>query len=53
MNKFGGKWTKIKIDILVDYARAYLTIMQKYANESNWELIYFDGFAGSGKIKAK
>ena len=53
MNKFGGKWTKIKIDILVDYAKAYLTIMQEFANRYQWELVYFDGFAGSGEIQSK
>ena len=25
MNNFGGDWTKIKIEILVEYANAYLT----------------------------
>jgi hypothetical protein len=28
MNSFGGDWTKIKIEILVEYAKAYLTIMK-------------------------
>jgi hypothetical protein len=28
MNYFGGDWTKIKIEILVGYAKAYLTIMK-------------------------
>jgi three-Cys-motif partner protein len=51
MNKFGGNWTKDKIDILVEYAKAYLTIMNKYAPKYNWKLMYFDGFAGSGFIK--
>lgn len=46
MNNFGGDWTKIKIEILVEYAKAYLTIMNKY----NYKLMYFDGFAGSGVI---
>jgi hypothetical protein len=27
MNNFGGDWTKVKIEILVEYAKAYLTIM--------------------------
>ena len=27
MNKFGGDWTENKIEILVEYAKAYLTIM--------------------------
>lgn len=47
MNQFGGDWTKIKIEILVEYARAYLTIMGK---RRFFKLLYFDGFAGSGFI---
>ncbi|HRO41512.1 MAG TPA: three-Cys-motif partner protein TcmP [Flavipsychrobacter sp.] len=47
MNKFGGDWTKIKIEILVEYAKAYLTIMK---DRSYFQLMYFDGFAGSGFI---
>jgi len=47
MNKFGGDWTKIKIEILVEYAMAYLVIMNKYPF---FKLLYFDGFAGSGSI---
>ncbi|WP_323758182.1 three-Cys-motif partner protein TcmP [Roseivirga sp.] len=51
MNHFGGNWTEAKIEILVEYARAYLQIMNKFADRYNWKLIYFDGFAGSGYIK--
>jgi len=47
MNYFGGDWTKIKIEILVEYAKAYLTIMK---SRSFFKLLYFDGFAGSGEI---
>jgi three-Cys-motif partner protein len=47
MNNFGGDWTKIKIEILVEYAKAYLAIMK---NRSFFNLMYFDGFAGSGFI---
>lgn len=47
MNYFGGNWTKIKIEILVEYAKAYLTIMK---NRRFFKLLYFDGFAGSGEI---
>jgi three-Cys-motif partner protein len=47
MNQFGGNWTEEKMDIVVKYATAYLTIM----NQQNWvKTIYFDGFAGSGLI---
>ncbi len=47
MKEFGGDWTKIKIDILISYAEAYLTIMNK---KRYFKLLYFDGFAGSGSI---
>jgi three-Cys-motif partner protein len=50
VNEFGGNWTKIKIEILVEYAKAYLNIMNVYANRYGWKLMYFDGFAGSGEI---
>lgn len=50
MNNFGGDWTKIKIEILVEYAKAYLNIMNVHAKKYNWKLLYFDGFAGSGEI---
>src|SRR5262245_11896997 len=44
-DKWGGKWTEQKLDALIAYVRAYLTIMKKFPN---WKTIYFDGFAGSG-----
>ncbi len=47
MNQFGGDWTDKKIEILVEYAKAYLVIMNK---RSYWKLMYFDGFAGTGFI---
>lgn len=50
MNSFGGNWTENKIEILVEYAKAYLTIMNVYASRYGWKLMYFDGFAGSGLI---
>lgn len=47
MNQFGGNWTEAKMEIVVDYAKAYLTIM----NKQSWaKTLYFDGFAGSGLI---
>jgi len=50
MNEFGGNWTEAKMEIVVDYAKAYLTIM----NKQNWvKTLYFDGFAGSGSIDVK
>jgi len=47
MNQFGGNWTEKKIEIVVEYAKAYLTIMNKYPK---FKCLYFDGFAGSGDI---
>jgi len=47
MNQFGGDWTSTKIEILVEYANAYLTIMKKH---EYWRTLYFDGFAGTGFI---
>lgn len=47
MRQFGGDWTRIKIEILVEYAKAYLTIMNKHRQ---YKTLYFDGFAGSGFI---
>lgn len=50
MNQFGGNWTEAKMEIVVAYAKAYLTIM----NKQHWvKTLYFDGFAGSGLIDAK
>jgi three-Cys-motif partner protein len=47
MNQFGGGWTEAKMEIVVSYAQAYLTIM----NKQRWaKTLYFDGFAGSGLI---
>lgn len=48
MNQFGGDWTASRIEMLVEYARAYLTIMNQYPR---FQLIYFDGFAGTGLIE--
>lgn len=50
VKKFGGEWTAKKIEILVEYAKAYLVIMNK---NPYWKLLYFDGFAGSGMIQNK
>lgn len=47
MNQFGGNWTEQKIEMVVGYAKAYLTIMNKYPR---FKTLYFDGFAGSGSI---
>jgi three-Cys-motif partner protein len=47
MKNFGGDWTAQKIEIVVEYAKAYLGIMK---TRKFWKLLYFDGFAGSGFI---
>jgi len=47
MNQFGGSWTEQKIQMVVNYAKAYLIIMNKYPK---FKTLYFDGFAGSGNI---
>ena len=44
---WGGIWTRKKIEILVEYASAYLSIMKE---RTYWKLLYFDGFAGFGII---
>jgi three-Cys-motif partner protein len=47
MNQFGGNWTVQKMEMVVDYAKAYLVIMNKH---TQFRTLYFDGFAGSGDI---
>ncbi len=42
--RWGGGWTEKKLDAFSKYVWSYLSIMK----HSNWETIYFDGFAGSG-----
>ncbi len=44
---WGGDWTDIKNNIVVDYAKAYLMVMK---DRKYWKLLYFDGFAGEGII---
>lgn len=45
---WGGNWTEQKLDAFEKYVNAYLTIMNANRDKYGWELIYFDGFAGSG-----
>lgn len=47
-SSWGGSWTEEKLNAFEKYVNAYLTIMNKYRNQYDWKLIYFDGFAGSG-----
>lgn len=46
MNLSNGPWTDQKIEIVVEYTRAYL---KRRKSIRSWKLLYFDGFAGSGK----
>lgn len=49
---WGGNWTEQKLDTFESYVRAYLTIMNKYRDKYGWDILYFDGFAGSGSRSA-
>lgn len=49
--KWGGNWTEQKLDAFEKYVKAYLKIMYNTRIKCNgWprNIIYFDGFAGSG-----
>lgn len=48
--KFGGPWTIIKLDLLRNYLNAYAKV---FKNQSYYNLIYLDAFAGSGKCDTK
>ncbi len=48
MASWGGQWTEEKLDTFEKYVKAYLTIMNAYRDKFNWQLVYVDGFAGSG-----
>lgn len=41
MNQFGGDWTENKIEIIVEYAKAYLNIMKCSCNEKRLEAFIF------------
>jgi three-Cys-motif partner protein len=45
---WGGSWTIEKLDAFEKYVRAYLKIMNTHRERFQWQLIYFDAFAGSG-----
>lgn len=47
MNKFGGEWTKQKLDVLEDYLNFYMTALKNM----KFKKIYIDCFAGSGEIE--
>ena len=52
-SKWGGNWTEKKLDAFIKYVKAYLAIMNKCKKDYKWEIIYFDGFAGSGEGNKK
>lgn len=45
--KFGGNWTKKKLNIFTSYLDAYLVALQN----QKFKKIYIDAFAGTGKIE--
>lgn len=47
MNKFGGDWTKQKLDVLKKYFKFYTTALKN----KPFKKIYIDCFAGSGEIE--
>ncbi len=47
MNKFGGEWTKQKLNVLEDYLNFYMTALKN----RKFKKIYIDCFAGSGEIE--
>lgn len=49
-NEWGGNWTADKVAIFIKYVKAYLEIMK---DRPYFELVYFDGFAGSGEVTTK
>lgn len=46
--KFGGDWTKDKLDRLRKYLQAYITIFTRNTKASYFRTVYIDAFAGSG-----
>lgn len=48
LKAWGGRWTEDKLDAFEKYVKAYLKIMNSYRDVCGWQLLYFDGFAGSG-----
>jgi len=50
MENWGGKHTKIKLQVLLDYCTAYNKVMQ---NQTYFNLYYIDCFAGKGTVRTK
>lgn len=47
---WGGSWSRKKLDCVENYLVAFLSAMQ---NQTQWELVYFDAFSGSGEQHIK
>jgi len=46
MKPFGGPWSLLKLEIVTEYLTSFNTALQN----QDFELIYIDGFAGSGEF---
>jgi len=55
VQEWGGKWTETKLRAFESYVNAYLKIMINQKVKKGWlkNIIYFDGFAGSGNRNIK
>lgn len=49
LQKFGGDWTKEKLNIFTNYLDAYLTALQN----RKFKKVYIDAFAGTGEIETR
>jgi len=49
VNRFGGFWTRDKLNVLQEYLQFYCTAMSK----QRYSLIYIDAFAGTGRCNIK
>ena len=47
MNEFGGSHTTAKLDVIQNYLEAYTTALSR----QGFKTVYFDAFAGSGKVQ--
>jgi three-Cys-motif partner protein len=47
--RFGGRWTETKLEIVTKYVNAYITLMCNNERAKFLRKIYLDGFAGSGR----
>ena len=49
--KFGGRWTIMKVEMVADYLKAFTRLLfNKPSSAQPFKLIYIDGFAGSGSF---